>query len=175
MSYTSEFLCEQQYANVKRLAHKQIRGERWTHTYHATDLAHDALLRLGFSGQKLWPTVESFISAAAENIRCVLIDRFRRQNAKKRTGKRDQVLIGERQIEIFDHRFNEIEIEEAIERYAVESSSLRASVIRMRLHGYKRQEIINALRISSSDYDSYLKTARKRICLWLLPSSRNLD
>lgn len=170
MSHSSQLLCDQQYENVKRLAYAQYRRERWTNTYHATDLAHDALLRLGCT-HRLWPNIDAFISAASETIRCVLIDRHRRKNAKKRIGKKNEVAIGIRQIEVFDRRFSEIEIEELIDRYSTEVCHIRGSLVRMRWNGYKRAEITSALEISSATYDRYLATARKRICLWLLDQS----
>ncbi len=167
MNHSSASLCASRYHNIKRIAYREIQKERWTNTYHATDLAHDAMVKLVGSGRS-WPDHQSFISAAFGWIQRILVDRARRKNTQKRSGKSSEISLGERTIEIFDQSFGVLEVEELIDRYIDDVCPVRGTVIRMRWMGYDRNEIIEALEISAATYDRYLNSARKRICIWLL-------
>ena len=167
MSYSSDQLCESKYDAVRRMAYAKLRNQS-ADTYQGTDLAHDALLRLKSGKKDSWTTVDSFMTAIAGNLKRVLIDRFRHNNAQKRIAPKQKQPLGDREIPIFDHRFSELEVNEVIERYGNEVCPIRATLIRMRLDGYGREETMRALEISSSTYDRYLQSARKRVCIWLL-------
>lgn len=76
------------YEELRRLAAAQLSKERPGQTWQATEVAHEAYLRLasGNDGQK-WVDERHFLSAAAIAIRRILVDRARAKNASKRGGE----------------------------------------------------------------------------------------
>ncbi len=75
------------YAELRRIAQRQLGGERAGHTLDATALVHEAYLKL-LGG----PPVEShdrshFLAIAARAMRQILVDHARRRGAAKRGGE----------------------------------------------------------------------------------------
>jgi RNA polymerase sigma factor (TIGR02999 family) len=83
------------YDELRRVAARQLRGERGGHTLQATALVHEAYLRLGEVGSLRWPSREHFFAFAAHLIRRVLVDHARRRNRAKRGGHRERVTLSE--------------------------------------------------------------------------------
>lgn len=74
------------YNELRRLAAIKMAGERAGHTLQATELVHEAWLRLGGDAQPAWRNRAHFFGAAAEAMRRILIERARRRHAAKRGG-----------------------------------------------------------------------------------------
>jgi RNA polymerase sigma factor (TIGR02999 family) len=72
------------YAELKKLAAAQLRGERLEHTLQTTALVHEAYLRLLDQRGVDWRDRAHFFGLAATMMRRVLIDHARTRNAKKR-------------------------------------------------------------------------------------------
>ncbi|MEM8931345.1 MAG: sigma-70 family RNA polymerase sigma factor [Acidobacteriota bacterium] len=81
------------YAEMRRVASGLIRRESSGHTLRATDVVHEAYLRL-FDGDRLaWDDRRHFFGSAAIAMRRVLVDHARRANAGKRIPKDELVPI----------------------------------------------------------------------------------
>ncbi len=74
----------QLYARLRRLARGVLRGHDGHETVQATELLHDALLRLSESGAPAVRDREHFVAIAARAMRQILIDRARRKLSDKR-------------------------------------------------------------------------------------------
>jgi RNA polymerase sigma factor (TIGR02999 family) len=72
------------YAELRRVAARQMAGERPGHTLQATALVHEAWLRLGADQQPNWQNRAHFFHAAAEAMRRILVEGARRKLAAKR-------------------------------------------------------------------------------------------
>ena len=72
------------YDDVRRLARRQMAGERGDHTLQGTALVNEAFIRL--AGQRVfeWQNREQFLSLAARIMRRVLVDHARQRNAQRR-------------------------------------------------------------------------------------------
>ena len=72
------------YDDVRRLARRQMAGERGDHTLQGTALVNEAFIRL--SGQRVfqWQNREQFLSLAAQVMRRVLVDYARQRGAQRR-------------------------------------------------------------------------------------------
>ena len=71
------------YDDVRRLARRQMAGERGDHTLQGTALVNEAFIRL--SGQRYqWQNREQFLSLAAQIMRRVLVDYARQRGAQRR-------------------------------------------------------------------------------------------
>lgn len=72
------------YAELRRIASRQLRRERAGHTLQPTALVPEAYLRMVEQRQVDWKTRAHFFGAAAEVMRRILVDHARRRNAGKR-------------------------------------------------------------------------------------------
>jgi RNA polymerase sigma factor (TIGR02999 family) len=74
------------YQHLRRAARGMMRGERAEHTLQATELVHEAFLRLFHGGQVDPTSRQSFYRLMAVQMRRHLIDHARRRGAVKRGG-----------------------------------------------------------------------------------------
>src|SRR5512147_3063703 len=72
------------YDDVRRLARRQMAGERGDHTLQGTALVNEAFIRL--AGQRVfqWQNREQFLSLASQIMRRVLVDHARQRSAQRR-------------------------------------------------------------------------------------------
>src|SRR5919112_1264364 len=76
------------------MAGRQLRRERTGHTLQATELVHEAYLRL--LGQEIdWKGRAHFFGIAAETMRRLLVEHARTKNAAKRGGGAARVSLDE--------------------------------------------------------------------------------
>ena len=83
---SSEDLLNIVYAELRALAAARMRRERSDHSLQATDLVHDAFLRLQHGGHSQWAGPGHFFAAAAEAMRRILIEHARAKGRVKRGG-----------------------------------------------------------------------------------------
>jgi RNA polymerase sigma factor (TIGR02999 family) len=83
------------YAELRRIAARQLRRERDGHTLQPTALVHEAYLRLVEQRSVNWESRAHFFGVAAQVMRRVLVDHARRQGAKKRNGGAQRVPLEE--------------------------------------------------------------------------------
>ena len=74
------------YAELRRIARRQLRRERAGHTLQPTALVHEVYLRLVDQRQVDWRNRAHFFGVAAQVMRRILVDHARRHNANKRGG-----------------------------------------------------------------------------------------
>jgi RNA polymerase sigma factor (TIGR02999 family) len=76
------------YAELRRMAQSRLNGEG-TPTLQATELVHEAWLRMGggTAPDEGWENRRHFFSAAAESMRRILVDRARARMSQKRGGQ----------------------------------------------------------------------------------------
>ena len=81
------------YDELRRIAQGKIAAEKPGQTLGATELVHEAYLRLVGNGEAPhdWNSRGHFFAAAAEAMRRILIDHARRRHALARGGDRDRV------------------------------------------------------------------------------------
>jgi RNA polymerase sigma factor (TIGR02999 family) len=72
------------YAELRRIAARQLRHERAGHTLQPTALVHEAYLRLVEQRAVDWQSRAHFFGVAAQVIRRILVDHARRHAARKR-------------------------------------------------------------------------------------------
>lgn len=72
------------YAELRRMAARQLRKERVGHTLQPTALVHEAYLRIVDQRQVDWQNRAHFFGVAAQVMRRILVDYARRRRAGKR-------------------------------------------------------------------------------------------
>lgn len=83
------------YAELRRMAARQLRSERPNHTLQPTALVHEAYLRLVEQRQVDWQGRAHFVGVAAQAMRRILVDHARRHTASKRGGGVPRVSLEE--------------------------------------------------------------------------------
>src|ERR1041384_1938994 len=99
------------YDDVRRLARRQMAGERGDHTLQGTALGHEAFIRL--SGQLVfqWHNREQFLSLSAQIMRRVLVDYARQRGVQRRGSGAKRLSIHDTQAAI------EIEAAQAVHAF----------------------------------------------------------
>src|SRR4029077_19091186 len=83
------------YAELRRLAHGYMRGERPGHTLQTTALIHEAYVRLANAPQMRWQNRAHFFAVSAKVMRRVLVDVARSERSLKRGGDYVHVTLEE--------------------------------------------------------------------------------
>ena len=75
------------YAELRRLAHRQLQGEVPSHILRTTALVHEVYLRLVDGREVDWHNRAQFFALAGQVMRHVLVDEARGRRAAKRGGE----------------------------------------------------------------------------------------
>lgn len=163
-----EALMQQVYANVRQIAARSLRAMPCA-TLNATDLAHEALLRL-LGSEIGWADRRHFFAVAAQATRQVLIDAARRRLADKRGGNVPRVALDEAgQIAAPDEDQRLLGIDAALDELT-QASPRRAQMIEMvYFGGLSRAEVAAALAVSETTVDRDLRLARAWLKVALSP------
>jgi RNA polymerase sigma factor (TIGR02999 family) len=74
------------YAELRRLAHRYMRGERPGHSLQTTALVNEAYMRLVDYKRMQWQNRAHFFAVSAQLMRRILVDHARRHNLKRGGG-----------------------------------------------------------------------------------------
>ena len=85
-TYSSSELLEVLYRDLHRLAANRMARELPGHSFRATDLVHEAYLRLVKDGVVGWDSRGHFYAAAAISMRRILVERARKRQTARRDG-----------------------------------------------------------------------------------------
>jgi RNA polymerase sigma factor (TIGR02999 family) len=105
------------YAELRKLARGYLRRERSDHTLQATDLVHEAYVRMA-GGEAEWQNRAHFFGVAAQAMRRILIDHARAHRAHKRGDGKTKVPLIEAQFVPANDPEHLIEIDEALDKLA---------------------------------------------------------
>ena len=83
------------YAELHRLAHNYMAGERTGHTLQSTALVNEAYLRLVDSSRVQWQNRAHFFAVSAQLMRRILVDFARSRQYAKRGGKAPMLSLDE--------------------------------------------------------------------------------
>jgi RNA polymerase sigma-70 factor, ECF subfamily len=81
------------YEELRRVAHRAVRGERTGHTLGTTGLVHEAYLRLVDQRRVDWRNRAQFLGVAAGMMRRILVNHARDRAARKRGGNPERVSL----------------------------------------------------------------------------------
>jgi RNA polymerase sigma factor (TIGR02999 family) len=144
------------YADLSRMAHRQLGLERAGHTLSTTALVHEAYLRLVDQTRAEWSDRSHFFAVAAHVMRRVLVDHARRHAAARRGGPHRRSLS----LDMLDAARSDlvstadraeilIALDDALERL-VALDERQARVVECRFFaGMTEQETAEALGVSS--------------------------
>jgi RNA polymerase sigma-70 factor, ECF subfamily len=126
------------YAELRRVAHRLLRGERTGHTLNTTALVHEAYLRLA-ENTAGWVNRGRFFALAAQAMRRILIDYARRHRSSKRDGKLRPVPLDAVNVPVEERAEMLVVLDEALTRLALHDER-RSRVVECRFFGGLTEE-----------------------------------
>jgi RNA polymerase sigma factor (TIGR02999 family) len=153
---SSEELLALVYDELRRLAASHLAREKPGQTLQPTALVHEAWLRLivakGFS-EHAWKGRRHFVSAAAEAMRRILIEKARRKNRLRRGGDLQRVAFQETEIAAQLPSEELLALDEALQELVVADPET-AELIKLRFYvGLNQQQASQLLGISPRTAD----------------------
>jgi RNA polymerase sigma factor (TIGR02999 family) len=163
------------YQELRRLAAAKMSREYAAQTLQPTALVHEAWLRLGGEDQPAWQNRAHFFAAAAEAMRRILIDRTPRRRPVRHGGGMQRVEEAALERIAVDRADEELlEVNEALERFAVEHPK-KAELIKLRFFaGFSLREAANAMGIPEGTAKRWWTYSRARLYREVRPESAAL-
>lgn len=160
------------YQELRRLAQSKLAQEAPGQTIQATELVHEAYLRLvGVPPSRSWEGRRHFFGAAAEAMRRILIDRARRKGRVKHGGKAERVSLTEIELPCAVPEEQLLAVHEALEELA-QFDALAAELVKLRFFvGLTQAQAAAVLGTSTRTADNVWAFARA----WLYRSVLKKD
>ncbi|MDO8944721.1 MAG: sigma-70 family RNA polymerase sigma factor [Desulfobacterales bacterium] len=130
-SAAAEELLPLVYEALRKLAAARMASEAEGQTLQPTALVHEAWIKLSGSDHQQWNGRGHFFSAAAEAMRRILIDRARRRNRARHGAGLQRVNLDSVDIAADTDDETLLRLNEALEKFAGESSS-KAELVKLR-------------------------------------------
>lgn len=147
--HAAEQLLPLVYDELRRLAAQKLALEKPGQTLQATALVHDAYVRLlGSENAQNWSSRNHFFAAAAEAMRRILVENYRRKKSAKHGGDREQVPLEEIDIAVATPTTDLLALDEALTRLGAEKPAV-ADLVKLRFFaGLTMDEAAQTLGIS---------------------------
>jgi RNA polymerase sigma factor (TIGR02999 family) len=159
--HAAEALLPLVYDELRRLARARLAAEPPGRTIQATELVHEAYLRLvGADEQSLWTSRGHFFGAAARAMRRILIDRARMRHAAKRGRDQERINFHSDLVVSLNRDDKLILLDSALERLECDDP-LKAKLVELRFFaGLTNQEAAEQLGISTATATRHWAYAR---------------
>jgi RNA polymerase sigma-70 factor, ECF subfamily len=137
------------YAELRRIAGRQLRGERAGHTLCTTALVNEAWMELAKLDRIQWQSRAHFLALAAQAMRRVLIDYAVARRTQKRGGGRAlETLEDDALAVVQEHAEEFIELDDALQRLSA-LNERHARIVECRFYGgMSLEETADALGVS---------------------------
>ncbi len=136
------------YQQMRQIAQRQITSENDARRWDATELVHEAYLRMIGDSALAWKDRAHFFAAAAMAIRRVLVDNARKLKTQKRGGEAQPVNLDVQGFGDDNKGFQLLELDDALTRLK-SLSERQAQIVELRFFGGLTQdEIAELLEVS---------------------------
>jgi RNA polymerase sigma factor (TIGR02999 family) len=122
------------YDELRRLAHRQLRGERTDHTLQTAELVHETYLRLVDSSRVQWQNRAHFLAVAAQSMRRILVDAARSRQSLKRGGEQTRVALDAELTIAGAPKVDVVALDDALESLS-RTDQRRSRVVELRFFG----------------------------------------
>lgn len=148
------------YAELRRVAARQLRNERNDHTLQPTALVHEAYIRLVDQRHVDWHNRAHFFGVAAQVMRRILVDHARRHGASKRGDGAACVSIDEARDVAASDEMPVLALDHALDRLEKMDTGL-AKIVELRAFGgLTIEEAAHVLGVSPSTVKRDWRTAK---------------
>ena len=148
------------YAELRRVAARQLRNERANHTLQPTALVHEVYLRIVDQRQVDWQNRAHFFGVAARVMRRILVDHARRHGASKRGDGVRCVSIDEAKDMAASTEMPILALDQALDRLESVDSDLARIVELRAFGGLTIEEAAHVLGVSPSTAKRDWRTAK---------------
>ena len=156
------------YEELRKLATAKMSHQPPGQTLQATALVHEAYLRLTGGVRDQWQDRTHFFRAAAEAMRCILIENARSKSCWKRGGRLERVELAGLELAAETPPDTLLVVQEALVRFAAEDAT-KAELVRLRFFlGLTHAEAAKVLGLSEPTVKRYWDFSRA----WLLREIR---
>jgi RNA polymerase sigma factor (TIGR02999 family) len=136
------------YQELRRIAHRQLQGERPNHTLGTTGLVHEAYLKLVDQTRINWQDRGHFFRAAAGAMRRLLVDYARGYRALRRGGGYQRFSLDD-DVAVVEQGEMLVALDEALDRLAGLNARLSQVVECRFFGGLTEQETAEALGVTT--------------------------
>lgn len=148
------------YPRLRAMAGSLNRGESFEYSLQATELVHEAYVRLLRQRRLAWEDREHFFSFAAKVMRLILTDHARARVAQKRGGPAERVPLNENMAWVSLGGEEMLDLDRALDELElIDAGKVRAVELRYFL-GCTAEEAGEILRRSKASVDRDLQIAR---------------
>ena len=152
------------YEELRKLAHAKIVPQPPGQTLQGTALVHEAWLKLTNQQDQHWKNRVHFFRAAAEAMRCILIDQARKKMSQRHGGHLVRLELKDIDIAVNTAPDLRIMLDEALSRLA-ELDAGKAELVKLRFYvGMTNEQAAEALNISLATAKRYWSYSRA----WLM-------
>ncbi len=136
------------YVELRRLASKYVNQEGTAHSWHTTDLVHEAYMKLAKQDSQGWRDRAGFFAASATVMRRILVDHARSRKAQKRGVSFTRSALDEAIIALESRGRDLVELDEALTRLSA-FDRRKASIVEIRFFvGLSVEETAELLNLS---------------------------
>jgi RNA polymerase sigma factor (TIGR02999 family) len=151
------------YAELHRVAHRQMRAERQRDELQTTALIHEAYLRLVDARRVRWQNRSHFFAVSARLMRQILVDAVRTRGAHKRGGNVPHVAFDEALVPAPDRGGELVALDAALDALA-QIDARKSRVVELRYFGgLSVKETAEVLEVSEQTVNRDWRFAK----LWL--------
>jgi len=169
-SQTAAELLPLVYEELRTLAAAKMAQQPPGQTLQATALVHEVFLRLTGGTRDHWHDRSHFFRAAAEAMRCILIENARKKSRWKRGGRLQRIHLEGLELAADTPPETLLVVQEALDRLA-EEEPLKAELVKLRFFiGLTNAEAASALGITEPTVKRHWEYARA----WLLREVRTI-
>jgi RNA polymerase sigma factor (TIGR02999 family) len=147
------------YGQLRKLAAYSLKSERPGHTLRATDLVHEAYLKL-IGSEVPWQNRAHFYAVAAKMLRNILVDHAKTKHRGKRGGGAEKVPLDEALVVSPEASSEVVNLDEALKRLAVNDERKSQVVELMFFGGMTHEEIAAVLNTSPKTVQRELRVAK---------------
>lgn len=152
------------YDELKRMAHRYMRGERVGHTLQTTALVNEAYMRLVNWKDVNWQNRAQFFAVSAQMMRRILVDFARERQYQKRGGGALQVSLSEAAAFAQARETDLVSLDDALTALA-KLDQRKAQMVEMRFFGgLSIAEVAEVLNVSEETVNRDWRLAK----VWLL-------
>ncbi len=148
------------YAELHRIAERQMGGERAGHTLQPTALVHEAWVRLVEGADPAWEGRRHFMAVASRAMRHVLVDHARARGAAKRGGDQARLPLDDA-LALYEDKVSDVlTLDDALQRLSKVDAQLGRLVELRFFGGLSHEEAGQVLGISTRSAERGWSTAR---------------
>ncbi len=149
------------YEELRVLARQRLANEKPGQTLQATDLVHEAYLRLvGKDNDQSWDNRGHFFAAAAEAMRRIVVESARRKKTQKAGGDKRRISLSSIELIVDGDQHDLVDLDDALNLLEADHPR-KAALVKMRFFaGFTNREAAEALGVSVATVENDWAYAR---------------